>query len=217
MRIILLGMPGVGKGTQAKKICEALNIPQIAPGDILRKAVKSRTEIGLEAKAYMNSGKLVPDKVILGIIEDRLKAPDCERGYILDGFPRTVVQANALGLMLKKAGQEIKLVISLEVSPAEVVKRLSGRRVCSSCGRMYHIKFKPSQQEGICDKCGEALYQREDDQEKTIKKRLEQYREQTAPLISYYKGLGILEKVDARGEIEEIFKKITSLINPVSS
>jgi adenylate kinase len=212
MDLILLGPPGSGKGTQAKRMVERYHIPQISTGDMLRAALKEKTPLGLEAKQYMDQGKLVPDEVVVGIVRERLKAPDCQGGFILDGFPRTVPQAEALGTTLKAMNRGIDHVISIEVANAELLKRLGGRRTCRNCGVMYHLMFDPPKKEGVCDKCGGELYQRDDDQEKTIRARLKVYDKQTAPLIAYYRGMGLLRTIDGIGEVEDIFQRIVTAI-----
>jgi len=212
MDLILLGPPGSGKGTQAKKMVDRYHLPQISTGDILRAALKEKTSLGLEAKKYMDQGKLVPDDVVVGIVRDRLKASDCRGGFILDGFPRTVPQAEALGTTLQAMHRGIDYVISIEVANAELLKRLGGRRTCRNCGAMYHLLFDPPKKEGVCDTCGGELYQRDDDQEKTIRERLKVYDEQTAPLIHYYRGKGLLRAIDGVGEVEEIFQRIVKAI-----
>ena len=212
MDLILLGPPGSGKGTQAKKMVERYHLPQISTGDILRAALKAKTPLGLEAKQYMDQGKLVPDEVVVGIVRDRLKGSDCRGGFILDGFPRTVPQAEALGTTLKALERGIEHVISIEVDNAELLKRLGGRRTCRNCGAMYHFVFDPPKKEGVCDTCGGELYQRDDDQEKTIGERLKVYDKQTAPLIQYYRGKGLLRAIDGVGEVEEIFQRIVKAI-----
>ena len=212
LNIILLGPPGCGKGTQAKMLTEKYHIPQISTGDILREAVKNKTPLGLEAKTYMDSGKLVPDDVVIGIIQDRLKQPDCEKGFILDGFPRTVVQAEALDDTLKTMGKKIEHAISISVDEEELLRRLTGRRTCRSCGAMFHILFNPPKKEGICDKCSGELYQRDDDKEETIRNRLNVYNQQTAPLIDYYQKKELLRTIEGVGKIEDIFRKIEEVI-----
>ncbi len=212
LNIILLGPPGCGKGTQAKMLTEKYHIPQISTGDILREAVKNKTPLGLEAKTYMDSGKLVPDDVVIGIIQDRLKQPDCEKGFILDGFPRTVVQAEALDDTLKTMGKKIEHAISISVDEEELLRRLTGRRTCRSCGAMFHILFNPPKKEGICDKCSGELYQREDDKEETIRNRLNVYNQQTAPLIDYYQKKELLRTIEGVGKIEDIFRKIEEVL-----
>lgn len=207
-RFILLGPPGAGKGTQAELIREKFHIPQISTGDILRKAVREQTPVGQEAQKYMEAGQLVPDEVIVKIVQERLQKPDCQHGYILDGFPRTVVQADALGRVLKEMQVALDGVISIEVEENELVRRLSGRRTCAQCGETYHLIFHPPQREGICDRCGGRLIQREDDREETIKKRLEVYAQQTAPLKDYYQAQGILREIKGMGSREEVFERI---------
>lgn len=212
MRLILLGPPGAGKGTQATRLVEKHGIPQISTGDILRAAVREGTPLGKTAKSYMDSGKLVPDSVVIGIIEERLKAKDCAKGYILDGFPRTVAQADALTAAVAKMGQKIDHVLSVEVPNEELVQRLAGRRTCKGCGAMYHVRFSPPKAAGTCDKCGGELFQRDDDQEATIRSRLKVYDEQTAPLIAYYRKAGLLRPIDGKGGMEEILGRITAVL-----
>ena len=216
MNLIMLGPPGSGKGTQAKRLTERFGIPQISTGDILREAVKEGTPLGKEAKRYMDEGKLVPDEVVVGIVRERLKEPDCEKGFILDGFPRTVAQAEALDRILEEMGRKIDHVIDIEVSEDELLKRLTGRRTCKRCGAMYHIIFNPPKRDGICDQCGGELYQRDDDEEETIKARLKVYREQTAPLIDYYEKRGLLRRIEGSGKIEEIEERILKAIGEKS-
>ncbi len=210
--IILLGPPGGGKGTQAKMMTEKYKIPQVSTGDILREAVKNKTAMGIKAKEYMDAGKLVPDEVVIGIIKDRLAQLDCQAGFILDGFPRTVGQAEALDVMLSDMNKRITHAVSIEVDDAELMKRLTGRRTCKACGAMYHVIFKPPKKEGACDACGGQLYQRDDDKEATIRNRLDVYQQQTAPLIDYYKGKDLLRPIAGTGKIEDIFSKIESVI-----
>ncbi len=208
MNIIMLGPPGAGKGTQAKMLVEKLGIPQISTGDMLRAAVKEGTPMGLKAKEYMDGGKLVPDEVVIGIVKDRLGADDCAKGFILDGFPRTIPQAEALDKVLAEMGRKIEYVVNVAVPESELLDRLTGRRTCKKCGAMYHVKFNPPKKEGVCDKCGGELYQRDDDKEETILNRLKVYNDQTAPLIEYYKGQGVLVDIDGSKEIKEIFAEI---------
>lgn len=212
MRLVLLGAPGAGKGTQAKKLIEKYGIPQISTGDLLRAAVAAGTQLGKEAKSYMDKGELVPDRVVLGMVEERLKQEDCKKGYILDGFPRNVAQAEALDKMLSGLGMAIDAALSVDVPFDDLMKRLTGRRTCKSCGQMYNVYFNPPQKEGVCDKCGGELFQRDDDKEETIKKRLEVYNSQTAPLIEYYAKKGILKSVNGTGSIEEIFNNICKVL-----
>ena len=199
MNLILLGAPGAGKGTQAENICERLSIPAVSTGNILREAVKNGTELGAAAKSYMDAGKLVPDEIVIGIIRERLAADDCGDGFILDGFPRTVAQAEALDA----SGVAIDRVIDIEVSDERIEKRMSGRRVCPSCGASYHVTDKPSQKEGVCDKCGEALIVRKDDKPETVRERLATYHAQTEPLIAYYRAKGKLVVVEGQEEVRD--------------
>lgn len=208
MRLILLGPPGAGKGTQAKLLTEGLGVPQVSTGDILRQAVANGTDLGREAKSFMDRGALVPDQVVIGIIEERLRRSDCERGYILDGFPRTLPQAEALSRALASLGASMDRVLSVEVPEEDLVRRLTGRRVCRGCGYMYHVETSPPRKAGVCDKCGDALYQRDDDKEETIRHRLRVYREQTQPLVAYYERLGLLTRIDGRGAVDEISQRV---------
>ncbi len=210
--IILLGAPGAGKGTQAKKIATSFAIPQISTGDMLREAVKNGTEMGLKAKGFMDAGGLVPDEVVIGIVRDRLKAKDCGKGFILDGFPRTIPQAQALDRVIKELGKDIRVVLSLEVDEKELLERLTGRRTCTACGAMYHIRFNPPKADGKCDKCATALIQRDDDKESTIKARLVNYKKSTEPLLDYYKGTGKIKAVKATGEIDAIYNNIAKIL-----
>jgi len=208
MRIILIGPPGGGKGTQAQKLIEKYKIPQISTGDLLRSAVKEGTPLGLKAKEYMGKGQLLPDELVLELVEERLKEQDCKKGFILDGFPRTIAQAEALDKMLEQRKEKLTAVVEIEVPDTEVVRRLSGRRTCKNCGAMFHIEFNKPKTDGKCDKCGGELYQREDDNEKTIKSRLEVYHSQTEPLIDYYKKQELFKKVNGLGKIEKIFEQL---------
>jgi adenylate kinase len=212
MRLILLGPPGAGKGTQAKLLVERLKIPQVSTGDMLRAAVKAGTPLGQEGKQYMNRGALVPDAVIIGLVRERLQQPDCSRGYILDGFPRTVAQAEALEKTLAGLQASLDSVVSLEVPTEDLVLRIAGRRTCRNCGAMYHVRFSPSKTDGRCDACGGPTYQRDDDREETVRRRLAVYAEQTAPLISFYAARGLLRRVPGTGEIAEIFQRITAAL-----
>lgn len=199
MKLILLGAPGAGKGTQAEVICDHLHIPAISTGNIIREALKNGTELGLKAKSYMDSGALVPDEVVIDIIKERLAKDDCQSGFILDGFPRTVPQAEALD----KMGIEIDKVIDIEVADEKIMQRLSGRRVCQDCGASYHVLYKPSKEEGKCDKCGGATVQRKDDHPDTIKDRLSVYHTQTEPLKDYYAKTGKLSIVEGQEEVAD--------------
>ena len=208
MRIILLGGPGAGKGTQAQKLAEKYDALHIATGDILRQAVKDETKMGLTAKSYMGKGQLVPDEVVIGIIEDRLAQPDAKAGLVLDGFPRTVPQAQALDELIAKLDIPIDAVVNINTSDAVVVERLSGRRTCRDCQTVYHVTYLAPKKAGICDNCGGELYQRDDDTEETIMKRLKIYAEETAPLLDYYKGSGKLVVVSGDDVIEEVYASI---------
>jgi adenylate kinase len=212
MDVILLGPPGSGKGTQAQKMEERYHIPQISTGDILRGAVQEKTPLGVEAKGYMDQGRLVPDEIVVGIVRDRLDAADCTGGFILDGFPRTLPQATALDSTLQEMDRGIDHVVTIVVNNDELIRRLTGRRTCRRCGAMYHIIFDPPAREGICDKCGGELYQRDDDTEGTIRARLEVYEEQTAPLIAHYEERGLVRTVDGVGTIEDIFQRIVQAV-----
>jgi len=211
--IILLGAPGSGKGTQAKKMTTSFAIPQISTGDMLREAVKNGTEMGRRAKVFMDQGGLVPDDVVIGIVRDRLREKDCDKGFILDGFPRTIPQAQALDRAIKELGKEITSVLSLEVDEEEIMERLSGRRTCAGCGAMYHVRFNPPKAEGRCDKCAGTLLQRDDDKEETIRTRLVNYKKSTEPLIDYYRKTGKVHAVKASGEIDAIFANISGILN----
>jgi adenylate kinase len=211
--IILLGAPGSGKGTQAKKMTTSFAIPQISTGDMLREAVKNDTEMGRKAKVFMDQGGLVPDDVVIGIVRDRLRMKDCDKGFILDGFPRTLPQAQALDRTVKELGKEITSVLSLEVDEEEIMERLSGRRTCSGCGAMYHVRFNPPKAEGRCDKCAGTLLQRDDDKEETIRTRLVNYKKSTEPLIEYYRKTGKVHAVKASGDIDAIFADISRILN----
>lgn len=212
MKMILLGPPGSGKGTQAKMISAQLGIPQISTGDMLRAAVQEGSPMGLKAKALMDKGALVPDEVVVGIVRERLGKVDCGRGFILDGFPRTVAQADALEETLVNLSKDLDQVISLEVDREAVVERIAGRRTCRECGKMYHVKFEPPRTEGRCDSCGGDLYLRDDDREETVRKRLGVYQEQTAPLIDYYRNKKLLCEIDGMQEIGKVQKQILSVL-----
>lgn len=211
MNLILLGPPGAGKGTQAKILTSKFSIPQISTGDILRSAVRDETHMGLKAREYMEKGGLVPDEVVIGIVEERLARPDCSGGFILDGFPRTVAQADALKKTLAALGKGIEHVISIEVAREELISRLSGRRTCRACGKGYHVAYDPPQAGERCE-CGGELYQRDDDREETIRRRLEVYEEQTAPLVSYYARETLLRPISGIGSVEEIRERIAAIV-----
>lgn len=212
MRVVLLGPPGVGKGTQAAKLAERYGVPHISTGDALREAVQKGTKVGLKAKSYMERGALVPDEVVIGIIGERLAQPDCRKGFILDGFPRTVNQAEALDDILKSMGTDLDAVLHITAPDQVIVERLSGRRTCRRCGRVYHIATMPPKRDGICDICGGELYQREDDKPEAIAKRLQVYREQTAPLVDYYRRRGKLVEIDGSKSVEEVFDQIVDAL-----
>lgn len=208
MRLVLLGAPGAGKGTQAKKLIEKYGIPQISTGDLLRAAVAAGTPLGKEAKSYMDKGELVPDSVVLGMVGERLRQDDAKKGYILDGFPRNTIQAEALDRMLDSLKMPLDAALSVDVPFDDLMKRLTGRRTCRLCGQMYNVYFNSPKENGKCDKCGGELFQRDDDREETIKKRLEVYNSQTAPLIEYYGRKSILKTVSGTGSIDDIFNKV---------
>jgi adenylate kinase len=212
MNLILLGPPGAGKGTQAKMLTERFGIPQISTGDILRAAVKEGTPMGVKAKSFMDAGGLVPDEVVIGIVRERLQYADCLPGFILDGFPRTTGQAEALKLTLAELGKDLDRVVSLEVDTEALVVRLTGRRTCKECGRGFHVRFDPSNVEGVCDGCGGALVQRDDDREQTIRHRLEVYAQQTAPLVAFYGNEGLLATVDGMLAMDEVQASLLAVL-----
>lgn len=212
MKIIMLGAPGAGKGTQAKMIAKKYNIPHISTGDIFRANIKNNTELGQKAKTFMDQGLLVPDELTLELIMDRFQQDDCKNGYVLDGFPRTIPQAEALTKALDKAGEKVDYAIDVEVPDENIVTRMSGRRACVSCGGTYHIVFNPTKEEGICDACGNALVLRDDDKPETVAKRLNVYHDQTKPLIEYYDGLHVLKVVDGTKDVAEVFDTITKIL-----
>jgi adenylate kinase len=213
MRLIFLGAPGVGKGTQAQRLAVQEKLPQVSTGDILREAVKQGTALGKQAKGFMDAGKLVPDELVIGIIQEKLTGPDCVRGYILDGFPRTVVQAEALDRMLQEKGVDgIEHVVSFDVPNPVLIRRLSGRRSCPTCQAVYHIEHNPPKREGVCDKCGGPLIQRVDDKPETVDARLKVYDEQTSPLGDYYEKRGLLRRVDATESIDQVYKRLRGIV-----
>jgi adenylate kinase len=207
-----LGLPGVGKGTQAKKLEAALDIPHIATGDIFREAIKNGTPLGKKAESFIGAGELVPDEVTIGIVKERLGKSDCENGFILDGFPRTLKQAEALDNILNEQNRELDLAIYLTAEKEILVERLSGRRVCEDCGATYHIKNNPPKKEGVCDECGGRLIQRSDDTEETVEKRIEVNKEKTAKLVDFYRNKGILKEVQSTGGIENVHQRLLKLI-----
>jgi len=212
MKIIMLGAPGAGKGTQAKKIAERYLIPHISTGDIFRANIKHGTELGKKAKAYMDEGALVPDDLVVDLVVDRFKNPDCANGYVLDGFPRTIPQAEALDTALNAIGETIDFAINVEVPDENIINRMSGRRSCIGCGATYHTKYNPPKVEGICDSCGEKLILRDDDQPETVKNRLLVYHDQTQPLIDFYKKKGILAEVDGMKDMDDVFYAIVIIL-----
>jgi len=212
LNVILLGPPGAGKGTQSKKIQERLKVPQISTGDMLRAARAAKTPLGLQAEGFMREGKLVPDELIIRLVEERLTQDDTQGGYILDGFPRTVAQAKALKESLKRKNGRIDRVVNIEVDEEELVRRLTGRRQCENCNQGYHLLFAPPKKEGICDRCGGKLFQRDDDKEETIRERLKVYKEMTEPLIAFYRNEGLLETVSGAGSVEQIFDSMIRVL-----
>ncbi len=212
MKLIMLGAPGAGKGTQAKKIAEKYNIPHISTGDIFRANIKNGTELGQKAKTYMDQGLLVPDELVVDLVMDRFAQPDCENGYVLDGFPRTIPQAEALDAALEKAGAKIDYAINVEVPDENIIRRMSGRRACVACGATYHLVHIPPKKEGVCDTCGKELILRDDDKPETVKKRLDVYHEQTQPLIDYYTEKGALVEVDGTVDMEDVFNAIVKIL-----
>lgn len=212
MNIALFGPPGAGKGTQAKELSKHYAIPHISTGDILRANVRDGTELGMKAKEYMDKGELVPDEVLIGLIKNRLNESDCEPGYLLDGYPRTIPQADALKSILDEIAKPMDAVLNIEVSDDELVGRLGGRRTCS-CGESYHVKFKPPEKDGVCNACGAKLYQRDDDMEDVIRQRLTTYGEKTEPLIDYYKNEGILVDIDGTNTVDVVFADILKVMD----
>lgn len=212
MKIIMLGAPGAGKGTQAEKIAEAYNIPHISTGDIFRENIKNNTELGKKAKEYMDAGGLVPDELTCNLVTDRIEKDDCKNGFILDGFPRTIPQAEVLEKALSEKGTSMDFAIDVEVPDENIVSRMEGRRACSGCGKIYHLVANPPKADGICDSCGEKLIIRDDDKPETVKKRLEVYHKETQPLIDFYSKKGILKTIDGTGKMEEIFGEIKAIL-----
>ncbi len=213
MKIIMLGAPGAGKGTQAKMIAEKFGIPHISTGDIFRANIKNGTELGKKAKEFMDKGQLVPDELTVEILLDRVANDDCKNGYVLDGFPRTIPQADVLDKELTKLGDQVDFAINVDVPDENIVRRMSGRRACLKCGATYHIEHIPPKTEGICDKCGSELVQRDDDKPETVQKRLSVYHEQTQPLIEYYEKKNILKSVDGTKDMQEVFSDIVNILN----
>ncbi|MFA0815801.1 MAG: adenylate kinase [Anaerofustis sp.] len=213
MKIILLGPPGAGKGTQAEKIVENFGLVHISTGDIFRKNLKENTPLGMKAKEYMDKGLLVPDDLTVAMVKDRLEQDDCKKGYMLDGFPRTIPQAEALDQVLSESGEKLDCALSITTDYSVLVERIVGRRVCKNCGATYHIVNLPPKVEGICDKCGGPLYQRDDDKAETVTKRLEEYDQKTQPLIAYYAAKGIMREVDGQKDMSEVTKEVTAILN----
>ncbi|QGM32095.1 adenylate kinase [Bacillus sp. N3536] len=212
MNIVLMGLPGAGKGTQADKIVEKYAIPHISTGDMFRAAIKEGTELGLKAKSFMDQGALVPDEVTIGIVRERLSKPDCDQGFLLDGFPRTVPQAEALDALLSDLGKSIEHVLNIQVEQEELIKRLTGRRICKECGTAYHLVFNPPVKDGVCDKDGGELYQRADDNPETVTNRLEVNMKQTQPLLDFYQNKGVLSNLDGQQDIKVVFADIDALL-----
>lgn len=215
MQLLLMGAPGAGKGTQAAKLVEKFKIPQISTGDMFRAAVKEGTELGKQAKSFMDRGKLVPDEVTIGIVRERLAKDDCKDGFILDGFPRTVEQADALNKILDELGKKITCVLNINVPAEYLIERAVGRRICKNCGATYHVKFNPPKVAAVCDVCGNELYQRADDNEATMKNRLMGYETSTRPLIEYYKKAGIYTEIDGRQPIEKVTEDLINVLTSV--
>jgi adenylate kinase len=214
MRFVFLGAPGVGKGTQADRVAELFRIAKISTGDLLRGAVRNQTKLGLEAKGYMDQGKLVPDSVVIGLVREKLGETSCAHGFVLDGFPRTLPQADELGRVLGENRMPLDRVVNFQVPREAVIQRLSGRRSCPKCQATYHVDFAPSKKDGVCDRCGESLVQRSDDRREAIETRLKVYEEQTAPLIRYYGDKQVLSHLDASGTVDVVFKKLTKVLEP---
>lgn len=212
MKIIMLGAPGAGKGTQAKKIAEKYTIPHISTGDIFRADIKGGTELGMKAKSYMDQGLLVPDEVTIDMLLDRISQEDCKNGYVLDGFPRTIPQAESLAEALEQRGEKLDFAVNVDVPDEAIITRMSGRRACLSCGATYHIVYNQTKSEGICDACGEKLALRDDDKPETVKKRLSVYHEQTKPLIDYYQKAGIIKTVDGTQDLNKVFEDIIAVL-----
>jgi len=212
MKIIMLGAPGAGKGTQAKMLSEKYGIPHISTGDIFRANIKNNTELGRKAKGYMDAGQLVPDELVVDLVVDRIKNADCMKGFILDGFPRTIPQAEALDYALNNQNEKIDYAINVDVPDENIIERMSGRRACVGCGATYHIVYNPTKKEGVCDACGQDLILRDDDKPETVRKRLQVYHEQTQPLIDHYDKMGALLTVDGTQDIQVVFETITKVL-----
>lgn len=215
MQVIFMGLPGAGKGTQAERIVSDFGIPHISTGDMFRAAISEQTPLGLQAKSFMDQGNLVPDEVTIGIVRDRLQKPDAQKGFLLDGFPRTQAQAEALDAMLTELGRKIDVVINMHVKRENLLARLTGRRICKSCGATYHVVFNPTKVEGVCDKCGGELYQRSDDTEEVVATRLDVNIKQSEPILAYYEQKGLLKTIDGEQAIDEVYSEISSILRGV--
>ncbi|AND37777.1 MULTISPECIES: adenylate kinase [Bacillaceae] len=212
MNLVLMGLPGAGKGTQAEKIVQKYGIPHISTGDMFRAAIKDETDLGLKAKSFMDKGELVPDEVTIGIVRERLSKDDCEKGFLLDGFPRTVAQADALENILSDLNKKIDYVINIDVDQSILMERLTGRRICKDCGATYHLVFNPPAKDGVCDRCGGELYQRADDNEATVQNRLDVNIKQTKPLLDFYETKGYLRNIDGQQDINKVFSDLDALL-----
>ncbi|MGN7178529.1 adenylate kinase [Paenibacillus sp. FSL R5-0490] len=212
MNLVLMGLPGAGKGTQAEKIVQKYGIPHISTGDMFRAAIKDETDLGLKAKSFMDKGELVPDEVTIGIVRERLSKDDCEKGFLLDGFPRTVAQADALENILSDLNKKINFVINIDVDQSILMERLTGRRICKECGATYHLVFNPPAKDGVCDRCGGELYQRADDNEATVQNRLDVNIKQTKPLLDFYETKGYLRNIDGQQDINKVFSDLDALL-----
>ncbi|MCM3706679.1 adenylate kinase [Cytobacillus firmus] len=212
MNLVLMGLPGAGKGTQAEKIVQKYGIPHISTGDMFRAAIKDETDLGLKAKSFMDKGELVPDEVTIGIVRERLSKDDCEKGFLLDGFPRTVAQADALESILSDLNKKINYVINIDVDQSILMERLTGRRICKDCGATYHLVFNPPAKDGVCDRCGGELYQRADDNEATVQNRLDVNIKQTKPLLDFYETKGYLRNIDGQQDINKVFSDLDALL-----
>ncbi|MBI3607299.1 MAG: adenylate kinase [Nitrospirae bacterium] len=213
MRVAFVGPPGVGKGTQAQRLAERRGVVKISTGDVLREAVRQGTPLGVRAKSFMDAGSLVPNELVIGMLEERLKADDTRQGYLLDGFPRTIAQAEALGTMLEARGEALDRVIAFEADPEVIVDRLSGRRGCPRCGKVYHLRFDPSNAGTRCEACGAELVQRDDDREATVRRRLAVYQEETAPLLTYYRKRGLLARIDGSAPIDDVAARLDEVLS----